>query len=495
MKDFRLIELLKTFSPEEFKDFEKFISSPYFSKGRDVMPLFKLLKKYYPDFNSDRLTKEGIYEELYQGKKYDEVKAGSLLRTIISDLYKLCKDYLIILELKSDDMRKKYYLLNQLRKRKNYRGFEKEFQNIDYDSDIVGKGSVNHFLEKYFLTIVYRDYTLEKDEFERSFEANLHSGEMLALAALINVFKFEDEKKLAIAYNLKVRENFLDFIANNLDSEKITDLMKDSGNSLYPYLHVNFMMYMMNKDFENDRHFPVMKNILNENRNLFGSSEIYILWNMMLSYCNHKQMTGNNNFSKYIHEIEKKMVNEGIHRKSPDEDFHIILFRNILISATRQEEYEWAEEFIEKYSSQLNIEHRENMRYYSMAYLSLAKKEFDKALEHIVKIKYDLFIFKIDMKLVMMKIYFELGYEEQLYSMMETTRQYLKNTKDIYESLKKFYYNFIKYLKELMNIKFGKNVRRDDIEILKKMIADEKFVSNHEWLMKKVSEVSTKRET
>lgn len=488
MKDFRLIELLKTFSPEEFKDFEKFISSPFFGKGRDVMPLFKLLKKHYPDFNSDKLTKENIYEELYPGKKYDEIKAGSLLRTIISDLYKLCKDYLIILELKNDEMRKKYYLLNQLRKRKNYREFEKEFQNIDYESDIVGKGSVNHFLEKYFLTIVYRDFTLEKDEFEKSFEANLHSGELLALAALINVFKFEDERKLAFAYNLKVRENFLDFIAKNLNSEKITELMRASGNSLFPYLHVYFMMYNMNRDFENDEHFSVMKNILNENRDLFGSSEIYILWNMMLSYCNHKQMTGNNNFSKSIHEIEKKMVNEGIHRKSQDEDFHIILFRNILISATRQKDFAWAEEFIEKYSPQLNIEHRENMRYYSMAYLSFAKKEFDKSLEYIVKIKYDLFIFKIDMKLMMMKIYFELGYEEQLYSMMETTRQYLKKTKDIVEVLKKFYFNFMKYLKELMNIKFGRKAGTDEIEILNKMITEEKYVSNQEWLMQKISE-------
>jgi hypothetical protein len=264
--------------------------------------------------------------------------------------------------------------------------------------------------------------------------------------------------------------------------------MRASGNSLFPYLHVYFMMYNMNRDFENDEHFSVMKNILNENRDLFGSSEIYILWNMMLSYCNHKQMTGNNNFSKSIHEIEKKMVNEGIHRKSQDEDFHIILFRNILISATRQKDFAWAEEFIEKYSPQLNIEHRENMRYYSMAYLSFAKKEFDKSLEYIVKIKYDLFIFKIDMKLMMMKIYFELGYEEQLYSMMETTRQYLKKTKDIVEVLKKFYFNFMKYLKELMNIKFGRKAGTDEIEILNKMITEEKYVSNQEWLMQKISE-------
>jgi len=50
LKDSKLIKLLKNFNSEEFKEFEKFVASPFFSRGRDLLPLFKALKPFYPGF-------------------------------------------------------------------------------------------------------------------------------------------------------------------------------------------------------------------------------------------------------------------------------------------------------------------------------------------------------------------------------------------------------------------------------------------------------------
>jgi hypothetical protein len=55
MKDLKLISLLKTFSKTEIKEFEKFLQSPYLNtSGEYIFKFFNSIKKYYPEFESDR---------------------------------------------------------------------------------------------------------------------------------------------------------------------------------------------------------------------------------------------------------------------------------------------------------------------------------------------------------------------------------------------------------------------------------------------------------
>jgi len=55
----KLIQLLSSFTKEEFKEFEKFILSPYFNSSRNLHPLYLALKKYYPNL-SDLKSRENF---------------------------------------------------------------------------------------------------------------------------------------------------------------------------------------------------------------------------------------------------------------------------------------------------------------------------------------------------------------------------------------------------------------------------------------------------
>ena len=63
MKNSKLIQVLKSFSAGDWKEFKKFAVSPYFNKGRDYIPLLEELKVFYPNFDSDKLTSEYIYSK------------------------------------------------------------------------------------------------------------------------------------------------------------------------------------------------------------------------------------------------------------------------------------------------------------------------------------------------------------------------------------------------------------------------------------------------
>ena len=56
-----LLEILRTFSKQELIKFEDFVRSPYFNKKENVVKLFLEIKKYAPEFESENLDKEKVY--------------------------------------------------------------------------------------------------------------------------------------------------------------------------------------------------------------------------------------------------------------------------------------------------------------------------------------------------------------------------------------------------------------------------------------------------
>ncbi|MBK9404628.1 MAG: hypothetical protein IPN57_08860 [Ignavibacteria bacterium] len=64
MNKSNLIPVLKSFSKDEIKEFEKFLNSPFFGCAKFVLKFYKVLIKYYPVFNEDDIKKEK-YSELY----------------------------------------------------------------------------------------------------------------------------------------------------------------------------------------------------------------------------------------------------------------------------------------------------------------------------------------------------------------------------------------------------------------------------------------------
>ncbi|MEO8664039.1 MAG: hypothetical protein ABI462_00970 [Ignavibacteria bacterium] len=406
MQDSKLVEILKTLTPEEFKDLEKFAASPYFTRGRDLTPYIRALKPFYPDFDDTNLNKDYLYSKLYPDKHRSEKNSSTIIKTLSSDLIKLLKDFFKQVEFKKDYNRGSYYLTTQLRSRKIYKEFEKEYENSLMLQEKSDGGSVSDLIDKYFLMKARRDCTLDRDDFQNSFEANLSMSEHTVVIALINSFKHEDEKNIAMAYTLNERNNMMDYLLNNLQSEKLLREMEAANDKFYPYLKIFYLIYKMNKNTEDKKYFFELKDLLKTHQSLFGQSELYVLWNIMLTY-NGISSTGGNTalFNSEIFEIQKYMLENNIYKKSVSEDFHIVLFRNIVFRASKIGEYEWLEYFINKYSAELHADHRDNMKYYSLSHLFFAKKQFDKALENISKVRYAFFIYKIDIRILMLQLF------------------------------------------------------------------------------------------
>jgi len=489
MKETKLVELLRKLNKVEFKEFEKFSISPYFSRGRDLFPLFRSLKPFYPDFESEKLTDEVIFKKLYPDKKYGDQKSVSLLRTLTSELFNLGKEFLTYSEFDQDINRKNFYRLNQLRKKKLYKEFEKEYKESLSVQERSEGGNPEDFINKYFLNLSYAEYCVEKGWAEQAYETLFKMGDYAAMITLIRGFRMSELKMVAKSFcELKPGFSLLEYLINNIDIDKLIYNLRKYENKYFPIIEISYLIHKMTEDYMNEEHFRKLKKLVLKNLNLLGHDEKYMIFSIMGSYC--VRMTNILNLDSYLNEqfeLFDMSLKLGVLKWRQEDDFQLSLFRNIVITGVIVNEHDWVEDFIIKYSQELNPDQRDSMTYYSLAYLYAAKKEYDKALENLIKVKYDFYMFKIDVKNLYFRIYYEMGYIEQAYSILDSMRHYISSTKDLYDIFIDRNTNFIKYASELLRIRSSGVYK--NLDILRNKIENEVYLESRRWLMKMIDEL------
>ncbi len=488
MNDSRLIKMLRTFSDSEFRDLEKFVESPYFSQGRDLSKFFKTLKPFYPDFEDSKFTLENLYAELCPGKEYDEKSSGNLLYKLSSELYKLCREFLIQSGFNMDSGRRKFYLLNQLREKKLYKEFGKEYHNSEAPDEYSLKGGVNDFLNRYFLEESFLEYSIAAGDIRSTFDSILKLGEYSVIAALIKGFRNIDTNLTSKHFNIEVRYNLVDNFVKHLDSENLLREMKDNNDEFYTYAVISYAIHKMCKYPEKNEYYFKFKELVFIYLHDFGHSEKYILFQTLLSYCVRKLDGADRElFIREEFENYKSAFEFGFYKYNKNDKININAFRNIIGCAVDNSETDWLERFAEDYISELHEEYRDNMKSYTLAYVNFERKNFEEALECISNIKYDLFLFKMDIKNLMVRVYFELQYYEQAISALDAMKHYISNTKELSEKFKLSEAAFIRYTGELLKARTKGN--KIDVTYFKRILNEEKNLSSRKWLLEKISEL------
>ena len=61
MQKSNLIKLLSSLDERDFKLLGKFVASPYFNSNSKLISFYKILKKYYPDFDSIEISNQNFF--------------------------------------------------------------------------------------------------------------------------------------------------------------------------------------------------------------------------------------------------------------------------------------------------------------------------------------------------------------------------------------------------------------------------------------------------
>src|SRR6187399_1085632 len=116
------------------KEFEKYISSPYFNRGRNHVPLLKQLKKFHPEFDDGKMTQEYIYSKMHPGKKFNK----QVMWNINSSLSNMAEDFLSHVYLKKNSFIKNTHINDELLHRRLSKIYRKKLDEIEKVLDKAG---------------------------------------------------------------------------------------------------------------------------------------------------------------------------------------------------------------------------------------------------------------------------------------------------------------------------------------------------------------------
>ncbi len=482
-KDSKLIVFLKSFTKEELNDFQKFLSLPYFKKDRDLVPFLLILKNYYPDFSNEKFCEEFIFNQIYPDRNYRDSKSKSSFRALSSHMLKAVEEYLFISGVKNNQVLKNRIVLKQLLDRNIHKYFgqylSSAFDSLEKDEDSEGMDSLERF---YLERLSSRHYATVLD-FKNFFKHDIKSAEHLSAYFILDLLRTAKTKLfMERRRNIEPSKDFIGSMLGELiDIEKFIELHKNSQD--YFYLCFHYYTYKCLLDFENSDYFIKAKKVFFDNKSLISGYDKIFFYADLINILNTYNKKDNTDVKKELFSLYKSCLEENAYKISDKDFMHPDFYRNVIMAITYLKEYDWGIKFVNKYSNELKPEFRDNMKNYSMAVIYYGQNEFEKSLESISKVKYDLLHFKIDVKILMLKIFYELKLIEQAYSLTDTFKHYLKNNNEMPPDVKLSYNNFLKYY--LLLSKQKSDIRKNKIANIKSELSEEKHLFHSKWLMEK----------
>jgi hypothetical protein len=482
MKGTKLINLLRTFSSDEIKSFEKFIASPYFNSVKNYIKLLKELKKFYPEFKSDKLTNENLHKKLYPGKKFNK----QVMWNQISAMEKMAKEFLEQVALRKNKLERMELLCTEFGNRKLLKDYlqtlnemEKllETRAIDYDY-FENKGHLENYKQEYFHLM---------DKIQPMSDSKLKASEYQILLFLrMTVGGLHDMNVLSRDYNASFDVNIPREFAKHLDLKSIVNYAR-SKNFEYAFLiEIYYHSLMMMLEPQETGHLEKVRELFKVNYNKFTMSEKRTIMHWVVAYCVYRSDDKDFKYKRIIFELNKFRLKEGL-AFYPEGQMPSVIYLQILKIALSIDEMDWAENFIKNYTSKLQPEIQQSTRAMAYAFVHFQTKEYEKVLKDLNKVE---FIDPRDKRFarsLLARTYYEMNELESLRHHIDTSLHFLVNNPAVSEITRISHRNFFNALKKIIFIK--ENSDLDSIPLLRNELTQLKNIESKNWMLEKLNEL------
>lgn len=461
MHNSKLITILKTLTNDELERFGLYVTSPFFNKDPLIIALYNIVKKEAPSYDTDKLLKERVFFRLFPDKKMN-----SSLRVYMSRLTQLLKDFLVYLQIKEADDFRHFQLLEALRARNlNTYFLQKIRQNKRNTASVQ---SYDYYYYKHLEEERLYDYMLrhpkEKSDIDlqqvlKTFETYSVLMKLRYWCALLNRVG-----RSKAAYDAFALDNLL----QQIEYHKLDEV---------PAVRLYLLTVKLLKGEQEDAYFQALKVLLKAEMSV-PLVELSLIYTIAFNFCNKKVIQGNSSyrndyFDLYRYMLDKKMLHSGKYMV-PN---HV---KNLVTIGLQNKEFDWTMDFIKNYREEVAPQFQNSVFHFNMGAFHFYKKQFYKALQHLIQVDYINIYYHLDCKALLLKSYYELQETEALLNLADTFKHFIRNQQSLTASRKKAYTNFVRLLVRLYRVKtlYGKQTP----EQLKAAIDNTKLISDRTWL-------------
>lgn len=434
MEKSKLIDLLRSFDQAELRKFNEFIKSPYFNKNEEVIALSDYLVEVAPEFTSNNINKEVVYNSLFPGQALDKKHLGHLMNYLL----KLGEQFLAIEKFRTQDQLSTYYTLSQFVERQ----LDKHYNYLLHKTkQVLANGSVKDG-EAY-----YQHYLTSKAEMDYFTSKRLRKFDPSLQSTSDDLDKFYFFHKLKYCCEMLNRQSIIaaDYQLNFIEEVQAHLLQRET---IDPLIEIYLRIYLSTANPDDEIHFEKLIQLIDENAETINQKMMREIYLNAINYCARKIRKGKAEYT----EIMLNLYTKGIENRALFDEGILSqwTYTNVVKLALRLKKFEWGEEFINTHSNSLQPRIKEDAKHYNLAELYFHKRDYEQVLTHLNQLHFTDLQYHVGSRLILLKTYCEQNAEEPLLSLLASFTVYLRRNKKISLTAKKTCLNFCNLLNQIL---------------------------------------------
>lgn len=488
----KAFDLLRSLSVDEFRRFGDFVRSPYFNKSKNIVAVYEHIFPFYPDFNNSGISKFVLYEKLFKSAEYKD----SSVRNVLARLLNIALEFLVHENLGYDELSRQNMLLEELNRRKLNDLFVKSLRETEAGIKNFSEVDFDFLLNRYILERNKYNFSIQNDKIISKSKVYPQIRKLSDAGVYLSIYYITElisENINIIVYSEKFNvegkmPDVITRIFESIDQEKIFSEIK--GKFEFDYLlEIYLALLKAFKEPANDAAYYSYKELVNRYIGNLSTDEISFHYSIMIGCCILKGKLSKSpaGYNTELMNLYDEILKNEYYKNKKVQHLPEDLFRDILFLSIRENNLAFVKELIDKYTAKIHSSQHDNMYHFSFAFYYFALGEFEKSLEYINKIKMDYFIYKYDVKNLLLKVYYEMGYLEEAISMIHSYRELLRKDVFLTESRKVRNRNFIKFLRRLIILKIDNKAHEiENLKIDLQVVSEMRY---KRWLLIKIDEI------
>ncbi|MCB0729059.1 MAG: hypothetical protein KDD00_16450 [Ignavibacteriae bacterium] len=475
----KLILLIESFTDKEIEQFRKFVSSPFFSKGRNYLPFLEQVLKL-KEGNSADDGKAEIYSE--DGKKFSD----QTLLNRYSELYYLGEKFLAYSGFSENKAEMDKILLEKLQEKKLDKFFKTNYSRI-LENAVNEKFDLQKYHNLSQISVFLLEYLHDKNKVEQYYQEFYGNSIIILCINLITLLETGIEFAQQKFDNRTYEPNYVFDFLRKLNIEEDMVNFSKSGTLIMKITSMNYYLYKAFENTENENCYFKAHSIFNGISQELKDEYKVKVFTLMINYCIQKHNEGNSAYQKELFILYKEKLNQDLISDLKENKYLFNGFRDYVYIGLVLREYGWVENFIKKYSELLPDEIRKDETSLSYAKLNFAKSKYELSLSNLENINANNYLLYLDSSLIRLNNYYELGKYDEAYLEIDKHKKYIKNHKEIPKDRLNYSINFINVYQKL--IKYVSEPDNKNSEFLLKELNELDYFDEREWIVKKVKDI------
>lgn len=262
---------------------------------------------------------------------------------------------------------------------------------------------------------------------------------------------------------------------------QVLDFLKD-----HPYLEIPSVAAYYHGYFtlaggaDSDRHFQQMKNILKAAGSSFSVAEVHDLYLMAINFCIRRINQAQGTYFRDVFELYQSGLGHGALLE--DGFLSRWTYTNIALTALHLREFDWALQFLQEYAPLLPDNHREGTLNFNMARYFYDTGNYEKAMQHLLRMEYDDVLQNLVAKTLLCKIYYELEEFGALENQLDSIEIYLRRQK-VLGYHKENYQAIVRMFRKLLALNPASAQAR---QAIRRQIENSPVLTEREWFLKQL---------